>query len=400
MKESNERTQKRQGDAGPKRIRVKYSDGIGRVENNNKWKEWMNLEITGSMSFKGRTYKKEVLIHGEQLMDRIIKSIDHNQSYYQNKRNKKAAAVALIDMVMGVGKTNGGGIATSKDDKQDDHDDDDDDDCKPAAKPTAGVDDRGKEGGVYLNNVVIEKGCVDAVADGRRDDENFDVDGNGLGQSKGETALTDCAKDNPVSDADVNNGSVENMNEIGEETMLKDGPNDPVSDADVNNGSVENMNKIGEETTLTDGPNDPVSDADVNNGSVEETVSDAGEKNGSVKNMEEIGIIFDFDGEEKKVPLKEIGSYVKFNKECRHKGYKTGKTTFLSAQIFSAPIGSRRLVQSNVAKFEEGLLHKDDISRLENISEKIQQGWEEKYKSKKYKAPKKFQSRKINQDKT
>ena len=64
------------------------------------------------------------------------------------------------------------------------------------------------------------------------------------------------------------------------------------------------------------------------------------------------------------------------------------KTTFLSAQIFSAPIGSRQLVQSNVAKFEEGLLHKDDISRLENISEKIQQGWEEKNKSKKYKAPK------------
>jgi hypothetical protein len=53
-----------------------------------------------------------------------------------------------------------------------------------------------------------------------------------------------------------------------------------------------------------------------------------------------------------------------------------------------------------VAKFEEGLLNKDDISRLENISEKIQQGWEEKYKSNNYKAPKKFQSRKVNQDKT
>jgi hypothetical protein len=130
-------------------------------------------------------------------------------------------------------------------------------------------------------------------------------------------------------------------------------------------------------------------------------VSNVGANNGTVKNMEEIGIIFEFDGVEKKVPLKEIGSYVKFNKECLHKGYKTGKkTTFLSAQIFSAPIGSRRLVQSNVAKFEEGLLNKDDISRLENISEKIQQGWEEKYKSNNYKAPKKFQSRKVNQDKT
>jgi hypothetical protein len=58
MKESDERTRKRQGDAGPKRSQVKYSDGIGRVENNYKWKEWMNLENTESMSFKGRTYKK------------------------------------------------------------------------------------------------------------------------------------------------------------------------------------------------------------------------------------------------------------------------------------------------------------------------------------------------------
>ena len=190
--------------------------------------------------------------------------------------------------------------------------------------------------------------------------------------------MTDGAMD-PGGGVGTSNSSVENMDEIGEETMLTDGPNDPVSNADANNdGLVEYMNEIGEET-----------------------VSDAGANNGLVKNMEEIGIIFDVDGVEKKVPLKEIGSYVKFNKECRHKGYKTGKkTTFLSAQIFSAPIGNRRLVQSNLPIFEEGLLHKDDISRLENISEKIQQGWEKKYKSKKYKAPKKFQSRKINQDKT
>ena len=46
MKESDERTRKRQGDAGPKRSQVKYSDGIGRVENNNAWKGWMNLEKT------------------------------------------------------------------------------------------------------------------------------------------------------------------------------------------------------------------------------------------------------------------------------------------------------------------------------------------------------------------
>ena len=170
--------------------------------------------------------------------------------------------------VRGGGKTNDGGIATSKDDKED-HDNDDD--CKPAAKPTASVDDGGKETGVYLNDVVIEEGCVDAVADGGRDDDNFDVDGNDLGQSKGETKLTYCAKDDPASNADSNNGSVENMNEIGEERTLPDGPNDLVSNADANNGLVENMNEIGEET-----------------------VSDVGANNGMVKNMEEIGIIFEW----------------------------------------------------------------------------------------------------------
>ncbi len=148
------------------------------------------------------------------------------------------------------------------------------------AKPTASVDDGGKETGVYLNDIVIEEGCVDAVADGGRYDDNFDVDGNDLGQSKGETKLTDCAKDDPVSNAGISNGSVGNMDEIGEETTLTNGPNDPVSNADANNGSVENMNEIGEET-----------------------VSDVGASNGTVKNMEEIGIIFDFDGVEKKITL-------------------------------------------------------------------------------------------------
>jgi len=66
----------------------------------------------------------------------------------------------------------------------------------------------GEETGVYLNNVVIEEGCEDAVVDGGRDDDNFDVDGNDLGQSKGETKLTDCAKDNPVSNVGTSNGSV------------------------------------------------------------------------------------------------------------------------------------------------------------------------------------------------
>jgi hypothetical protein len=48
------------------------------------------------------------------------------------------------------------------------------------------------------------------------------------------------------------------------------------------------MDEIGEERMLTDGTKDPVSNAGTNNGSVD--------------NMDEIGIIFDFDGKEKKYP--------------------------------------------------------------------------------------------------
>ncbi len=92
---------------------------------------------------------------------------------------------------------------------------------------------------------------------------------------------------------------------------------------------------------------------------------------------------------------------MKFNNKCLHRGYKRGSVkTYLSAQIFSAPRGNRQLVQNNVAKFQEGLLKEDDISRLKSISEDIQQGWEEKYKSKKYEAPEQFQYQKVKEEKT
>ncbi len=104
MKESDERTRKRQGDAGPKRSRVKCSDGIERVENHNKWKEWMNLDITGSMSFKNRTYKKDVAVHWEQLMDCIIKSTEYNKSHYLGKKEVATVAKELVDMGRGGGR--------------------------------------------------------------------------------------------------------------------------------------------------------------------------------------------------------------------------------------------------------------------------------------------------------
>ncbi len=51
-----------------------------------------------------------------------------------------------------------------------------------------------------------------------------------------------------------------------------------------------------------------------------------------------IGIIFQLEGNDVKVSLRAFGSYVKFNKECYHKGYKSGKVnTYLTAQLFAAP---------------------------------------------------------------
>jgi len=93
---------------------------------------------------------------------------------------------------------------------------------------------------------------------------------------------------------------------------------------------------------------------------------------------------------------------VKFSKECCHKGYKSGSVnTYLSAQLFSAPTGKRRQVQSDVAKFETGFIEGElDSSMLKKISKAIQQGWEEKYTKKKFNAPKKFQLHKVNQEKT
>jgi hypothetical protein len=57
-----------------------------------------------------------------------------------------------------------------------------------------------------------------------------------------------------------------------------------------------------------------------------------------------IGIIFKLEGNDVKVSLRNFESYVKFNKECFHKGYKCGRVdTYLSAQLFAAPaLGQKR----------------------------------------------------------
>jgi hypothetical protein len=58
---------------------------------------------------------------------------------------------------------------------------------------------------------------------------------------------------------------------------------------------------------------------------------------------DDIGIIFQLEGNDVKVSLRDFGSYVKFNKECYHKGYKSSTVnTYLTAQLFAAPATRQR----------------------------------------------------------
>jgi hypothetical protein len=56
-----------------------------------------------------------------------------------------------------------------------------------------------------------------------------------------------------------------------------------------------------------------------------------------------IGIIFQLEGYDVKGSLRDFGSYVKFNKKCYHKGYKSGTVnTYLTAQLFAAPAAGQK----------------------------------------------------------
>ena len=97
-------------------------------------------------------------------------------------------------------------------------------------------------------------------------------------------------------------------------------------------GDSDNLGRGEEETALTDGAMDPGGDVG----------GDVGAEDGSTDDEDEIGLIFELEGKETKVCLRDFGSYVKFSKECYHKGYKNGSVnTYLSAQLFSAPMGKR-----------------------------------------------------------
>jgi len=64
-----------------------------------------------------------------------------------------------------------------------------------------------------------------------------------------------------------------------------------------------------EETTLADGAIDP-------GGNVG---ADVDADDGLTEDEDEIGLIFELEGKETKVCLRDLRSYVKFSKECHHK---------------------------------------------------------------------------------
>ncbi len=58
---------------------------------------------------------------------------------------------------------------------------------------------------------------------------------------------------------------------------------------------------------------------------------------------DDIGIIFKLESNDVKVSLRDFGSYVKFDKECYHKGYRCGTVnTYLTVRLFAAPAAGQK----------------------------------------------------------
>jgi hypothetical protein len=99
---------------------------------------------------------------------------------------------------------------------------------------------------------------------------------------------------------------------------------------------------------------------------------------------DDISIIFKLEGNDVKVSLRDFGSYVKFNKECYHKGYKCSTVnTYLTAQLFAAPaVGQKwhRLKSMNITgRYKKKKIEGEHLSILINIRNEIQENWDNTY---------------------
>ncbi len=115
---------------------------------------------------------------------------------------------------------------------------------------------------------------------------------------------------------------------------------------------------------------------------------------------------FNLEGNDVKVSIRDFGSYVKFNKECLHKGYKCGMVnTYLSAQqLFAAPAAGQkwhRLKCMNITgRYKKKQVEGEQLSILSSIGNEIQQNWDNTYMNANYNSGSVFQGKVVNKKKT
>ena len=180
----------------PKRARVKYADAIDRVKHIKKWGEWVGLEdgTNKTLKYHGRTYSKDIPNDEEKLMTAMVNQLNSRKRAKERKELTKDAAELVKNAASVLVNIRGKGGNERNIEGIMGNDAEDDDNRKPADEPM-GEDDGGKEGGketgtnpelenVYLappdeesalhislnetvkNNVVIEEGSAETVADG------------------------------------------------------------------------------------------------------------------------------------------------------------------------------------------------------------------------------------------
>jgi hypothetical protein len=110
------------------------------------------------------------------------------------------------------------------------------------------------------------------------------------------------------------------------------------------------------------------------------------------------------EGKEVKVCLRDLGSYLKFNKECLYKGYKSSMVDTYLSQLFAAPATGQNRQDfakvNNTARFETKNIEGKQLPILQSISNKIKENRDKTYMDEKYNPGPNFQGSKVDKSKT
>jgi hypothetical protein len=120
---------------------------------------------------------------------------------------------------------------------------------------------------------------------------------------------------------------------------------------------------------------------------------------------DDIGIILKLEDNDVKVSLRDFGSYVKFNKECYHKGCKCGMVnTYLPAQLSAAPAAGQqwhRLKFMNITgRYKKNKVEGEQLSILSSIIDEIQLNWDNTYMNAKSNPGSVLQGKVVNKKQT